>query len=126
MEGVRIYEDDGFDKPEPSSSEVIVVAVEPQVPSPGIKKRVRFVLPESARINRSAEEELTELMEAREAGVAFIMGHSYVRAKSGSSVMKKIAINFGYDFLRRNSRGPCYGLSTPHASTLEVGMVYIV
>lgn len=122
LEGVQIYEDDGSDKQEPSSSsEVTVVA-----PSPKIKKRVRFVLPESARIDRSAEEELTELTEAREAGMAFIMGHSYVKAKSGSSVMKKIAINFGYDFLRRNSRGPCYGLSTPHASTLEVGMVYIV
>uniref|UniRef100_A0A1J3JJ60 Potassium transporter n=1 Tax=Noccaea caerulescens TaxID=107243 RepID=A0A1J3JJ60_NOCCA len=127
LEGVQFYEDDGYDKQEPSSSsEVITVAVEPHNHSPRVKKRVRFVLPESARIDRSAEEELTELSEAREAGMAFIMGHSYVRAKSGSSVMKKIAINFGYDFLRRNSRGPCYGLSTPHASTLEVGMVYIV
>uniref|UniRef100_M4E3Y7 Potassium transporter n=4 Tax=Brassica campestris TaxID=3711 RepID=M4E3Y7_BRACM len=116
LEGVQIYEDDG------EQSEV----TEAQAPSPRVKKRVRFVLPESSRIDRSAEEELTELTEAREAGMAFIMGHSYVRAKSGSSVMKKMAINFGYDFLRRNSRGPCYGLSTPHASTLEVGMVYIV
>ncbi|KAG2245299.1 hypothetical protein Bca52824_092838 [Brassica carinata] len=108
LEGVQIYEDDAEEQ-----SEVIVVAAEAQVPSPRVKKRVRFVLPESSRIDRSAEEELTELTEAREAGMAFIMGHSYVRAKSGSSVMKKMAINFGYDFLRRNSRGPCYGLSTP-------------
>ncbi|KAL0681052.1 hypothetical protein Bca4012_047899 [Brassica carinata] len=113
LEGVQIYEDDG------EQSEV----TEAQAPSPRAKKRVRFVLPESSRIDRSAEEELTELTEAREAGMAFIMGHSYVRAKSGSSVMKKMAINFGYDFLRRNSRGPCYGLSTPHASTLEVEIV---
>ncbi|CDY09893.1 BnaC09g42680D [Brassica napus] len=91
-----------------------------------IRSDKAFVLPESSRIDRSAEEELTELTEAREAGMAFIMGHSYVRAKAGSSVVKKMAINFGYDFLRRNSRGLCYGLSTPHASTLEVGMVYIV
>ncbi|KAL0735868.1 hypothetical protein Bca4012_012078 [Brassica carinata] len=112
LEGVQIYED----KPEQSS-------VEEQVPSTRVKKRVRFVLPESSRIDRSAEEELTELTEAREAGMAFIMGHSYVRAKAGSSVMKKMAINFGYDFLRRNSRGLCYGLSTPHASTLEVEIV---
>ncbi|KAJ4882798.1 Potassium transporter [Raphanus sativus] len=110
LEGVQIYEED---KPEQSS-------VEERVPSTRVKKRVRFVLPESSRIDRSAEEELTELTEAREAGMAFIMGHSYVRAKAGSSVMKKMAINFGYDFLRRNSRGLCYGLSTPHASTLEV------
>ncbi|KAG2300467.1 hypothetical protein Bca52824_036939 [Brassica carinata] len=112
LEGVQLYEDEGLDEPEQSSLRV--------------KKRVRFVLPESSRIDRSAEEELRELTEAREAGMAFIMGHSYVRAKAGSSVMKKMAINFGYDFLRRNSRGLCYGLSTPHASTLEVGMVYII
>ncbi|KAG2300469.1 hypothetical protein Bca52824_036941 [Brassica carinata] len=112
LEGVQLYEDEGLDEPEQSSLRV--------------KKRVRFVLPESSRIDRSAEEELRELTEAREAGMAFIMGHSYVRAKAGSSVMKKMAINFGYDFLRRNSRGLCYGLSTPHASTLEVGMVYIM
>ena len=112
LEGVQIYEDDCLDEREQWSLRV--------------KKRVRFVLPESSRIDRSAEEELTELTEAREAGMAFIMGHSYVRAKAGSSVVKKMAINFGYDFLRRNSRGLCYGLSTPHASTLEVGMVYIV
>lgn len=90
------------------------------------RKRVRFVLPESPRIDMDTQEELLELMEAREAGMAFIMGHSYVRAKRGSSLMKKIVINIGYDFLRRNSRGPTYALSIPHASTLEVGMIYHV
>ncbi|XP_010524309.1 PREDICTED: potassium transporter 8 [Tarenaya hassleriana] len=115
VEGVRICENGG-----PSEAIEGISSPENQ------RKRVRFVLPESSRIERGAEEELTELMEAREAGMAFIMGHSYVRTKSGSSFMKKIAINLGYDFIRRNSRGPCYGLSTPHASTLEVGMVYLV
>lgn len=38
--------------------------------------------------------------------------------------MKKMAINFGYEFLTRNSRASTYSLSVPHASTLEVGMVY--
>lgn len=90
------------------------------------KKKVRFILPESPKIDRSAQQELRELMEAREAGVAYIMGNSYVRAKKGSSLLKKIAINYGYDFLRRNSRGPVYHLNAPHASTLEVGMVYDV
>ncbi|KAG2273916.1 hypothetical protein Bca52824_056471 [Brassica carinata] len=104
LEGVQIYEDDCLDEREQWSLRLRV------------NKRVRFVLPESSRIDRSAEEELTELTEAREAGWP----------KAGSSVVKKMAINFGYDFLRRNSRGLCYGLSTPHASTLEVGMVYIV
>ncbi|CAM8881297.1 unnamed protein product [Rhodiola kirilowii] len=90
------------------------------------KKRVRFILPESPKIDRSAQEELRELMEAREAGVAYIMGNSYVRAKKGSSFVKKITINYIYDFLRRNSRRPTYPLNAPRASTLEIGMIYDV
>uniref|UniRef100_A0A2P2N6Q2 K+ potassium transporter C-terminal domain-containing protein n=1 Tax=Rhizophora mucronata TaxID=61149 RepID=A0A2P2N6Q2_RHIMU len=65
-------------------------------------------------------------MEARDAGMAFILGQLYVRAKTGSSWMKRLVINYGYDFLRRNSRGPTYALNIPRASTLEVGMVYYV
>lgn len=90
------------------------------------RKRVRFLLPESPKMEDAAREELRDLMEAREAGIAYIMGHAHVRAKQGSSWIKKVVINVGYDFLRRNSRGPAYPLSVPHASTLEVGMIYHV
>ncbi|KAK4803622.1 hypothetical protein SAY86_003439 [Trapa natans] len=90
------------------------------------RKRVRFLVPESPGMDRDTRAELKELMEAREAGMAFIKGHSYMRAKRGSSLFKKLVINFCYDFLRRNSREPSYALSIPHASTLEVGMVYQV
>lgn len=91
-----------------------------------VRKRVRFVVPECPRIDSGAQEELQDLMEAREAGMAFIMGHSYVRVKRGSGLMKRLVINFGYDFLRRNSRGSSYAVNIPHASTLEVGMIYLV
>ncbi|KAJ8564643.1 hypothetical protein K7X08_001103 [Anisodus acutangulus] len=90
------------------------------------KKRVRFLIPETPKIERGAREELRELMEASEAGIAYILGHSYVRAKQGSSLLKKIVINFGYDLLTRSSRPPAYALTVPHASTIEVGMVYHV
>ncbi|KAJ0454841.1 putative potassium transporter [Helianthus annuus] len=100
----------------------ITVAVTSPVP----RKRVRFVVPESPQMERGVREELRELMEAREAGLAFIRGHCYVKAKSGSGLMKRFVINFGYDLLRRNSRGPTNALSFPQASTLEVGMVYQV
>ncbi|KAL6983658.1 Potassium transporter 8 [Sarracenia purpurea var. burkii] len=90
------------------------------------RKRVRFVVPESPDIDTGVREELRELMEAREAGMAYILGHSYVRAKHGSSLLKKLVINYGYDLLRRNSRAPTYALSVPHASSLEVGMAYLV
>lgn len=98
-----------------------------EISSPEVaRKRVRFLVPESPQMDLSVREELQELMEAREAGMAFILGHCYVRAKRGSSLIKKLVINIGYDFLRRNCRGPTYALSFPQASTLEVGMIYHV
>ena len=72
------------------------------------------------------QEELEDLYAAQEAGIAFILGHSHVRAKQGSSVLKKLALNYGYNFLRRNCRGPDVALKVPPVSLLEVGMVYIV
>jgi len=86
-------------------------------------RRVRFVLPENTQVNSEVRNELQELTDAREAGMSFIMGRSYMKAKSGSSLMKRIAINFIYEFLMRNSRGPAYAANVPHVSTLEVGMV---
>ncbi|GMI99153.1 potassium uptake 8 [Hibiscus trionum] len=118
IQGVSMCEDG--DDHEHSSE--IVSSKSPEQP----RKRVRFVVPESPRIDEAVREELRELMEARESGMAFILGHSYVRAKKGSNLMKRIVINYGYDFLRRNSREPTYALSIPHASTLEVGMVCLV
>lgn len=87
-------------------------------------KRVRFIVPESPKIDVEARVELRELMEASEAGVSYILGHSYVRAKQGSSFVRKMVINLGYDFLSRNCRAPTNAFSAPHASTLQVGMVY--
>ncbi|KAK7373259.1 hypothetical protein VNO80_06659 [Phaseolus coccineus] len=123
-EGIRMCEDDHNNNNSSQIEDSLEVRV---VKSPEIvRKRVRFVVPESPQIDLGAREELQELMQAREGGMAFIMGHSYVKAKRGSSWIKKIVINYGYDFLRRNSRGPTYALSVPHASILEVGMVYHV
>ena len=65
-------------------------------------------MPESPKIDTGAMEELKELMQAREVGVAYIIGQSYMRAKPGSSMLKKLAINLGYEFLRKNSREPSY------------------
>ncbi|KHN47187.1 Potassium transporter 8 [Glycine soja] len=125
LEGsIRMTEDDDQQdsQMEEGPSELMEVKSSPEK----VRKRVRFVVPDSPQIDLDAREELLELMEAKEAGMAFILSHSYVRAKSGSSWLKKVVINYGYDFLRRNSRGPSYALSIPHASTLEVGMIYHV
>ncbi|XP_060191367.1 potassium transporter 8 [Lycium barbarum] len=118
VDGIRMCEDNAG----PNGDTEMIEVSSPEVP----RKRVRFLVPESPQMDLSVREELQELMEAREAGMAFILGHCYVRAKRGSSLIKKLVINIGYDFLRRNCRGPTYALSFPRASTLEVGMIYHV
>lgn len=74
----------------------------------------------------SNEEAVKELMEAKEAGVAYMMGNTYVMASKTSSFMKKIVIDVFYGFLRRNSRRPASGLGIPSTSLIEVRMHYRV
>lgn len=92
----------------------------------GRRKQVRFELPESPHMDQAVKDELKELIQAKEAGVAYILGHSYVKASGSSSLVKKLAINLAFNFLRRNCRGPSAALNIPHASLIEVGMIYYV
>uniref|UniRef100_A0A453PHE1 Potassium transporter n=1 Tax=Aegilops tauschii subsp. strangulata TaxID=200361 RepID=A0A453PHE1_AEGTS len=120
---IPLWEEGGdgeVDGPASPNKEINQQTVAPQ------RKKARFVLPKSAQVDAEVRSELQDLMDAREAGMSFILGHSHMKAKSGSSFVKRIVINFFYEFLRRNSRGPSYAANIPHASTLEVGMVYQV
>ncbi|XP_043813181.1 probable potassium transporter 13 isoform X3 [Manihot esculenta] len=83
-------------------------------------RKVRF------RINLEANNEVGEVMEAKEAGVAYMISKTSVRASGASSFVKKFAINIVYGFLRRNSRSPATALGIPPTSLIEVGMVYRV
>ncbi|KAJ3682897.1 hypothetical protein LUZ60_013124 [Juncus effusus] len=92
------------------------------------KKQVRFFIEKntSYEMDKAVREELEELFNAKESGTAFILGHSHVKTKPGSSILKKLAVDYGYNFLRRNCRGPDVALKVPPASLLEVGMVYVL
>jgi KUP system potassium uptake protein len=95
--------------------------------NPQLRKRhVRFQLPPSPGMDPTVREELMDLIQAKEAGVAYILGHSYVKARRSSSFLKKIVIDIGYSFLRKNCRGPAVALNIPHISLIEVGMIYYV
>ncbi|KAL9265742.1 Potassium transporter 6-like protein [Drosera capensis] len=113
-----------LDMPGPSSLRKPREIQSPEAIEP--RKRVRFVVPESPTINKDAREELDDLVEAREAGTSYIVGHARVRAKQGSSLIKRVAINMGYDLLSRNCREVTYPLNVPHASSIQVGMIYHV
>jgi KUP system potassium uptake protein len=92
------------------------------------KKKVRFLIEKDNgyEMDKLVQDELGDLYTAKESGIAFILGHSHVQTKPGSSVFRKLAIDFGYNFLRRNCRGPDVALKVPPASLLEVGMVYVL
>ncbi|KAF5725599.1 potassium transporter 4 [Tripterygium wilfordii] len=95
--------------------------------NPPIRRRqVRFQLPQNPGMDPAVREELMDLIQAKEAGVAYIMGHSYVKARRSSSFLKKLVIDIGYSFLRKNCRGPSVALNIPHISLIEVGMIYYV
>ncbi|KAF8043042.1 hypothetical protein BT93_A1399 [Corymbia citriodora subsp. variegata] len=101
-------------------------------PMGAVKKTVRFALDDESEadsrteVEKQMREELGDLLAAQQSGTAFILGQSHVRAKQGSSVLKRLALNFGYNFLRRNCRGQDVALKVPPVSLLEVGMVYVV
>ncbi|XP_021297835.1 potassium transporter 4 [Herrania umbratica] len=95
--------------------------------NPAVRRhQVRFQLPPNPGMDPLVREELMDLIEAKEAGVAYIMGHSYVKARRSSSFLKKLVIDMGYSFLRKNCRGPAVALNIPHISLIEVGMIYYV
>lgn len=97
------------------------------------ERRVRFAVENESEsdaqfpdVDVQLREEIEDLFAAQQAGIAFMLGHSHVKAKQGSSLFKKLAINYGYNFMRRNCRGPDVVLKVPPASLLKVGMVYVV
>ncbi|URE49284.1 potassium transporter [Musa troglodytarum] len=99
---------------------------EQESPSTSRRRRVRFELPKVEYIDPQVKEELLALVDAKEAGVAYIMGHSYIKARRTASFLKKFVIDVAYSFLRKNCRGPAVALNIPHISLIEVGMIYHV
>ncbi|BAF22551.1 probable potassium transporter 9 [Oryza sativa Japonica Group] len=118
---------DGVSSVDAARSPNGIVEVPAAAAAAPVTKKVRFVVEAaSPEVEKGVVEELQELCEAREAGTAFILGHSHVQTKPGSSLLKKLAVGVGYNFLRRNCRGPDVVLRVPPASLLEVGMVYVL
>lgn len=71
-------------------------------------------------------EEIKFLERSREAGVVYLLGHSEVRASENSSLLKRVIVNYVYDFLRRNCRQGFVDLQIPNKNLLQVGMNYSV
>ncbi|GMH30984.1 hypothetical protein Nepgr_032827 [Nepenthes gracilis] len=74
--------------------------------------------------NEELEEEMAVLDKAWRGGVVHLMGENEVVAGKGSGIGKKILIDYGYSFLRKNLRQSEKVFDIPHRRLLKVGMTY--
>ncbi|KAJ6347375.1 hypothetical protein OIU76_003953 [Salix suchowensis] len=88
------------------------------------RRRIQLKLLDTTYKDSRVKEELLDLMEAKDAGVAYVIGHSHVKAKWNATFWKRLLINVLYSFLRKNCRSPSVGLNIPQTSLIEVGMNY--
>uniref|UniRef100_A0A2P2JHU7 Potassium transporter n=1 Tax=Rhizophora mucronata TaxID=61149 RepID=A0A2P2JHU7_RHIMU len=90
------------------------------------KRWLRFKLLDTSYNDPQVKEELMELLDAKYAGVAYVMGHSYIKAKWNSTFLKRLLINIFFSFLRKNCRSPAVSLNIPRISLIKVGLNYFV
>ncbi|KAJ6943572.1 potassium transporter 3 isoform X1 [Populus alba x Populus x berolinensis] len=88
------------------------------------RRRIQLKLLDTTYKDSRVKEELLELLEAKDAGVAYVIGHSHIKAKWNATFWKRLLINVFLSFLRKNCRSPSVGLNIPHISLIEVGMNY--
>uniref|UniRef100_A0A1J3CWU4 Potassium transporter n=1 Tax=Noccaea caerulescens TaxID=107243 RepID=A0A1J3CWU4_NOCCA len=81
---------------------------------------------ENHTVEEEEEDELEFLRTCKDAGVVHIMGNTVVKARSGSWLPKKIAIDYIYAFLAKICRENSVILHVPHETLLNVGQVFYV
>lgn len=77
-------------------------------------------------VMQSAGDELDFLNQSRDAGVVHILGNTIVRARRESWLVKRVAVDYIYAFLRRICRENSVIFNVPHESLLNVGQVFYV
>jgi len=93
--------------------------------SNGSSNTIRPVMNVNGENNYSkAEEEMQFVQKAMEKGVVYLLGEAEVAAEPSSSLFKMIAVNYVYNFLRKNFRQGDKIMSIPRARLLRVGMMY--
>ncbi|XP_044477135.1 potassium transporter 3-like isoform X2 [Mangifera indica] len=92
--------------------------------SPNLRPPVQLKLLDTKFKHSQVKEELLELLEAKSAGISYIIGHSRIKAKFNASFLKRFVINVMYSFLRKNCRSSAVVLNIPRVCLIEVGMNY--
>lgn len=84
------------------------------------------LLRSSGNGSQTLGDELDFLNQCKEAGVVHILGNTIVRARRESGVIKRIAVDYIYAFLRRVCREKSVIYNLPHESLLNVGQIFYV
>ncbi|XP_008807977.1 probable potassium transporter 11 isoform X3 [Phoenix dactylifera] len=71
-------------------------------------------------------EELDFLNRCKDAGVVHIFGNTILRARRGSGLIKKIAVDYIYAFLQKICRENSVIFNVPHENLLNVGQIFYV
>ncbi|KAG2318438.1 hypothetical protein Bca4012_055349 [Brassica carinata] len=88
--------------------------------------RLSFSQNNTVEEEEEEEDELQFLKTCKESGVVHIMGNTVVKARNGSWLPKKIAIDYVYAFLAKICRENSVILHVPHETLLNVGQVFYV
>ncbi|THU56317.1 hypothetical protein C4D60_Mb11t16000 [Musa balbisiana] len=80
----------------------------------------------SSQTSQTNSDELEYLNRCKEAGVVHILGNTMVRARRESGIVKRIAVDYIYAFLRRICRENSVIFNVPHESLLNVGQIYYI
>ncbi|KAG2330438.1 hypothetical protein Bca52824_001618 [Brassica carinata] len=97
---------------------------EQEHPKLSMRRRFQFRPMDTTFRQPQVKEELFDLVEAKDAEVAYIVGHGHVKAKRNSTYTKQLVIDVVYSFLRKNCRSPAVTLNIPHICLIKVGMNY--
>ncbi|KAF0894492.1 hypothetical protein E2562_039270 [Oryza meyeriana var. granulata] len=80
----------------------------------------------SSQASHTVSDELEFLNRCKDAGVVHILGNTIVLARRDSGIIKKIAVNYMYAFMRKMCRENSVIFNVPHESLLNVGQIYYI
>ncbi|CAO2176137.1 unnamed protein product [Urochloa humidicola] len=76
--------------------------------------------------SQTSGDEQEFLNRCKDAGVVHILGNTIVQARRDSGIVKKVAVNYVYAFLRKLCRENSVIFNVPHESLLNVGQIYYI
>lgn len=113
-----------------SSQDSIVPAAQSPLAPRGLRLQLQCSASASAVGQASSGDtvgdELEFLNRCKDAGVVHILGNTIVRARRDSGVVKKLAVDYMYAFMRRVCRENSVIFNVPHESLLNVGQIYYI